>query len=117
MESVERHNLPRHGRWRRGRHRQPDHQQRRRAHLVGGRTIFLGLVTGAGPYTGTGTVEYDGVVNPATSPALVTYAGDVALRPSTTLDVLLGGTTAGSQYDQFAVTGAATLDGTLSVSV
>lgn len=84
---------------------------------AGGRTAFLGTVSGTGPYTGTGTVEYDGSFQPGNSPALVTYAGDLAFSSTSALNLVLGGTTAGSGHDQLAVTGAATLAGALNISL
>jgi T5SS/PEP-CTERM-associated repeat protein len=84
---------------------------------LGSRTVFFGAESGAGPFTGTGTVEFAGDLRPGNSPARVTFGGDVVLDFSAGLQVELGGTTAGSQYDQLAVTGAAALDGGLRVAV
>ena len=48
---------------------------------------------------------------------LLTINGNYTQTASGSLDVDLGGTTAGSQYDQLAVSGTATLGGTLDVSL
>lgn len=81
----------------------------------GGRTVFLGALSGAGPFTGAGTVEADGSVSPGDSPASVSFAGDLAFGGAATLHVELGGTTAGTQYDLLTVAGTASLAGALDV--
>lgn len=84
---------------------------------AGSRTVFFGAQSGAGPFTGTGTVEYAGDLRPGNSPARVTYGGDVILDYSAGLTVELGGLTVGTQHDQLAITGEAFLDGGLHVSL
>ncbi|MDX1419468.1 MAG: T9SS type A sorting domain-containing protein, partial [Rubricoccaceae bacterium] len=74
---------------------------------------------------GTGTVAFvDGtVVNQATwrpgaSPGIVTIDSDwPAPEPEAVLDVEIGGPTPGTDFDQFSVTGRATLGGTLRVTL
>jgi T5SS/PEP-CTERM-associated repeat protein len=82
---------------------------------AGARTVFFGGQSGAGPFTGTGTVEYNGDLRPGNSPANVTYAGNVILNPSAKLHMELGGTTPGSQHDRLTVSGTITVGGTLDV--
>jgi T5SS/PEP-CTERM-associated repeat protein len=82
---------------------------------AGSRTVFFGGQSGAGPFTGTGTVEYNGDLRPGNSPANVTYAGNVILNPSAKLHMELGGLTPGSQYDRLTVSGTITVGGTLDV--
>lgn len=53
---------------------------------AGSRTVFFGAQSGAGPFTGTGTVEYAGDLRPGNSPANVTYEGDVLLDSSASRD-------------------------------
>jgi T5SS/PEP-CTERM-associated repeat protein len=84
---------------------------------AGGRAVFLGAVSGAASFTGVGTVEQDGDLRPGNSPARVTYGGDLILGGSADLHIELGGTTAGSQYDQLAVAGTAYLCGGLDVQL
>ncbi len=79
--------------------------------------IFFGSVSGAGTFTGTGTVNFEGDLTPGNSAAAVNFAGDVVLGPESTLNIELGGTAAGTQYDQINVAGDLTLDGTLEVSL
>ena len=45
------------------------------------------------------------------------FGGDLMLGSQTVLDIELGGTTAGSEYDQLIVAGDLTVAGVLSVSV
>lgn len=82
---------------------------------AGSRAVFFGGQTGAGPFTGTGTVEYNGDLRPGNSPANVTYAGDVILNPSSRLHMELGGLTPGSQYDRLTIAGTVTVGGALDV--
>jgi hypothetical protein len=62
-------------------------------------------------------VEYDSTFQPGNTPAQVTYGGDLTFGSASALDVVLGGTTAGAQYDQLAETGTTTLAGTLNVAL
>jgi hypothetical protein len=82
-----------------------------------GFTVFFGAVSGSGTFTGTGTVNFEGDLSPGSSPAAVNFAGDVVLGPESTLRIELGGTAAGTQYDQINVAGELTLDGTLQISL
>jgi T5SS/PEP-CTERM-associated repeat protein len=82
-----------------------------------GFTVFFGAVSGSGTFTGTGTVNFEGDLSPGNSPGAVNFAGDVVLGPEATLQIELGGTSAGTQYDQINVTGELMLDGTLEVSL
>jgi hypothetical protein len=58
-----------------------------------------------------------GTVSPGTSPGIITVDGDYTQQTDGTLEIQLGGTTAGTGYDQLVVTGAATMNGTLTVSL
>lgn len=70
---------------------------------------------------GSGTLAADlvnaGTVSPGNSAGSVTIQGDYTQESSGVLEIQLGGTTAGTQYDQLTVTGTATLAGTLNVSL
>ncbi|MEZ6191397.1 MAG: hypothetical protein R3C45_08925 [Phycisphaerales bacterium] len=84
---------------------------------AGSSTVFFGSLSGVGSFTGTGTVNMEGDLKPGNSPAIVSFGGNVAMGPFATLFIELGGLTAGSQYDRLDVTGVATLDGILDVSL
>jgi autotransporter-associated beta strand protein len=83
---------------------------------AGASTVFFGDQSGAGSFTGTGTVYYIGDLRPGNSAAAVSYGGALALGSTTTLAVELGGAAAG-QYDQIQVAGALSLSGDLAVSL
>lgn len=82
-----------------------------------GFTIFFGAVSGSGAFTGTGTVNIEGDLTPGNSPAAINFGGDVVLGPDATLALELGGTLAGTEYDQINVPGELTLGGTLEISL
>ncbi|MDP1536103.1 MAG: filamentous hemagglutinin N-terminal domain-containing protein, partial [Burkholderiales bacterium] len=80
-----------------------------------GLTLNTGTLGGTG--TVTGNVIHNGTLNVGSSPGTLTIAGDLTLGAASTLNIELGGTTQGVNYDLLQVTGAATLDGTLNVSL
>jgi T5SS/PEP-CTERM-associated repeat protein len=84
---------------------------------AGARSVFLGAVSGAGSYTGTGTNEFQGDIRPGNSAAIISFGGDVILASSAKLHIELGGTSPGTEYDRVHVTGSLSLDGALAVSV
>lgn len=78
-------------------------------------SVFFGAVSGAGPYTGTGTVYFEGDLRPGNSPAAVLYEGDLVLGGAATLTLEIGGLTLGVQYNHVSIGGTLTTDGTLDV--
>ena len=73
---------------------------------------------------GAGTINAEvnnssGVVSPGLSPGLLTVMGGNTFTQAVagTLKIELGGLTAGTQYDQLAVSGIASLGGSLNVSL
>ena len=70
---------------------------------------------------GSGTLDSNllnaGTVSPGSSPGIITVDGDYTQESLGSLAIELGGTTAGTDYDQLAVTGAVTFGGTLDVSL
>jgi hypothetical protein len=90
---------------------------------LGGGTLVNGpFVIEGGALTGSGTVSGNitngGQVIPGGTGAAGTLAinGDYTQMAAGSLNVELGGTTPGSQYDQLDVSGTATLGGTLNVA-
>jgi T5SS/PEP-CTERM-associated repeat protein len=75
----------------------------------------LGTVNGAG--TISGSVQNGGTVAPGTSAGILTITGSYIQTPAGKLQIDIGGTTPGSDYDRLAVSGAVTLGGTLQVSL
>jgi hypothetical protein len=86
--------------------------------IQGGRSIyFFGNVSGSGGYTGTGTAVFLAAVSPGSSPAAVSFGGSVTLAASSALNIELGGTTRGSEFDAIHVNDTLSLGGTLVVSL
>lgn len=84
---------------------------------AGSSTVFFGSVTGAAPYTGSGSVFFEGDLKPGNSPANVTFEGDLHFGEFAKLNIELGGLLAGLDYDQLTVHGSAWLDGLLSIDL
>ena len=78
-------------------------------------------VASGGVLNGSGTVAANvingGLVGPGTSPGILTVNGDYSQSATGILTIEIGGTTAGSGYDQLNVSGATTIDGTLNVDL
>src|SRR5262249_14109805 len=72
-----------------------------------------GYIKGAGTFD---NVIFTGTYSPGLSPTIPTV-GSMALAPTSTLLMEVGGTTAGGSYDQIQATGALSLGGTLVVSL
>jgi hypothetical protein len=75
--------------------------------------VESGSVTGAG--TLSGTLYNNGALNPGASPGLITGTS-FTNSAAATLNMELGGTSGGTNYDQIRLTGSAVLNGTLNVS-
>ncbi len=78
--------------------------------------VFFGNVSGAGPFTGNGTIQFEGTFSPGNSPAISQFGGDVDFGFSSTLNIELGGLTPGTGHDQLAIAGDLSLGGTLDVT-
>lgn len=78
---------------------------------------FNGLVSGAGDFFGPGAATFNGGIAPGASPALVTFEGDIVLGSANALEIEIGGTTPGVEYDRIEVDGVAQLDGILQVEL
>lgn len=78
------------------------------------------VVVNGGALNGSGTVGTSVVnnaqVNPGTSPGLITINGNYTQAAAAQMNVEIGGLNPGTDYDRLAVTGTATLDGTLNVT-
>jgi hypothetical protein len=80
-------------------------------------TVFFGNVRGAGSFTGSGTVQFEGGYSPGGSPAAVGFEGDLVLGSGADLVMELGGLLLGSQYDHLDIAGLFAADGTLDVTL
>jgi hypothetical protein len=75
-----------------------------------------------GTILGVGAIGGDlnnvtGSIAPGLSPGILTVGGDFFQQDTGTLEIEIGGTTQGEEYDSLAVTGSAAVDGTLWVSL
>jgi uncharacterized repeat protein (TIGR01451 family) len=67
---------------------------------------------------GANVLAFDGDVNPGVNEAgAMTLLGAFSPTPSSTVNIELGGTAVDAEYDQLDISGLATLDGTLAVSL
>ncbi|MDX1964064.1 MAG: hypothetical protein SFX18_13000 [Pirellulales bacterium] len=80
-------------------------------------TVFFGSVSGAGAFTGPGTVYFEGDIRPGNSPAAVSYEGDLVLGGNAALTLELGGLLPGAEYDQMAIGGLLYADGILNIEL
>lgn len=83
---------------------------------AGSSTVFYGAVSGAGAFTGTGAVFFEGDLKPGNSPADVLFEGDLHLGNTAGLTMEIGGLFAGASYDRLSVFGDIFLDGELFVN-
>ncbi|MFK7895299.1 MAG: beta strand repeat-containing protein [Myxococcota bacterium] len=80
------------------------------------RAIVLGDFSGTGGTSGPGTLEVSGTLSPGSSPASVSFGGDVILSPqSATLLEFTGDQT--GEFDQIISAGSLTLDGDLNLAL
>lgn len=83
---------------------------------VSGRLDILG-----GSLTGSGTIngntDLTGQLAPGASPGLLSFAGNLTLRPGSTTSMEIGGRTRGTNHDAFNVSGSLALGGALTVSL
>jgi hypothetical protein len=74
---------------------------------------FTGYVKGVGTFN---NVAFSGTFSPGLSPTLSTV-DNVLMTPTSVLEMEIGGTTRGSQYDAFEIETQMTLAGTLKVTL
>ena len=74
-----------------------------------------GIIAGAGTFTGPGFVKNGGVLMPGSTVGNLTWNGNLNVESGGLLDIEIGGTTAGTQYDAVNVSGTLTLNGEIGV--
>jgi uncharacterized repeat protein (TIGR01451 family) len=81
-------------------------------------TATLALNGGSliGNGTVAGTVDNHAIVAPGASPGTLTISGDYVQASNGVLNIQIGGTAPGTQYDRLTVSGSVTLGGTLNIS-
>jgi hypothetical protein len=77
--------------------------------------VFFGSLSGLG-IAGGGRVFNEGDLRPGFSPGTMAFGGDLSFGPLASLDIEIGGTTPGTQFDRVTVASSVFLDGTLDVS-
>ncbi len=75
-----------------------------RTSLAVSNSVFLGAVTGAGSFTGAGTVFMEGDLRPGNSPSAVSFGGDLVFGSQASTTFELGGLNWG-EFDQLLVAG------------
>ena len=83
---------------------------------VGSAMIVFGAASGAGAYTGGGTVFFEGDLRPGNSPDVVTFGGDVSLGDAAVTFIELGGAALG-EFDRLDIAGDIQLSGALEVTL
>lgn len=84
---------------------------------TGASTVFFGGVTGAGPFTGTGTVYFIGDLRPGTSPANLSFGGDLVFGSFARTVIEIGGVLPGTQHDRLSVAHTLYLGGVLEIQL
>ncbi|MCP4595009.1 YDG domain-containing protein, partial [Neptuniibacter sp.] len=74
-----------------------------------------GILKGSDLDLGNTLEQNGGIFSPGSSPGVVKIQGDYILKPSGTLQIEIGGLVPGKEYDVVAVTGSASLEGTLEL--
>jgi T5SS/PEP-CTERM-associated repeat protein len=78
--------------------------------------VFLGSLSGNG-VLGAGHVFIEGDARPGFSPGTMAFGGDVSFGPLSSLNIELGGTAPGTQYDRVTAATTAAIGGDLNVSL
>lgn len=84
---------------------------------AGASSVFFGALSGAGPFTGTGTVYSNGDLRPGNSPATVSYGGSLVLGSFSTTTMEIGGLSEGAQYDSLQIASSFYADGILALAL
>lgn len=83
--------------------------------LAGSGTLAFNGGTLGGSGVIAGNVANSARMSPGHSPGTITINGNYTQSSTATLDMEIGGTSAGTQYDQLIVNGTASLNGTLNI--
>jgi len=81
-----------------------------------GLLVVGGNASGNGKYIGTGTVRFDGLLTPGSSPAVVEFGGDVQMGDLAISQFELAGLTFG-EFDRLVIEGDLHADGELQLSM
>ena len=76
------------------------------------------ILNGTGTLTVSGiTFTQSGIINPGESAGNLTVTGNLPNTSSAVINIELGGVVQGTEYDKLTVSGSATLDGTLNITL
>lgn len=81
----------------------------------GSNAVFFGGVSGAGSYTGTGSLFFEGDLAPGNSPGLVSIGGNMSLGLNAHTIMEIAGLGRGTEFDAFDIGGMLALGGVLDV--
>lgn len=76
-----------------------------------------GIIKGNAAIDVPSSFTNNGIIGPGSDIGVLSYIGDFVPSSTGVLDIQLGGTVAGTEYDQLNITGNATLNGSLKVKV
>ncbi len=76
-----------------------------------------GIIEGIASIKVPSDFSNDGIISPGNSPGRLYHIGDYSPSETAVFKVELGGLTPGTEHDQLAVTGNATLNGSIDVSI
>ncbi|MBI1369926.1 MAG: hypothetical protein GC162_14885 [Planctomycetes bacterium] len=97
------------------------HNGQRIQTAAGNMSVFFGDVTGAGAFTGTGTVRFEGTYSPGNSPAVVSFGGDMQMGDASELKMDLAGSPnkpgLSPTSDELIITDDVALDGKLKLNL
>jgi RHS repeat-associated protein len=82
---------------------------------AGGLNLNGGALSGAG--TVQGNVTSAGQLTPGNMPGILTITGNYTQTAAGVVNIEIGGTTAGTQFDQLSIQGSAALNGTLNITL
>lgn len=79
--------------------------------------VFLGNVSGSGTMNGGGDVFLEGDLRPGNSPGTITFNNNIFLGSGTQVEIEIGGTSAGVNFDTVQVNGDLALNGHLNAKL
>jgi hypothetical protein len=77
-----------------------------------------GVISGVGTFSkNSGSFINNGTFSPGLSPGVLNFTGNFTMSETAAYNIELGGTTSGTQYDRMDVSGTASLNGELNISL
>ena len=79
--------------------------------------VYYGSVSGSGSFIGSGTSYFAGDLHPGSSPAAVSFGGNVVFGPGAGLQIEVRGTVLGGEYDTLTIAGSVQLAGDMEIAL